>query len=140
MAALTADALYSRRGQPATSGEFGAGIPAGEKVFRGSLLAWNAAGTLQRIQTSSGVSFAGMSDRTLDNTAGSAALTVPPVTAMKGTWSLTVPSAVYANIGAPVYATDDGTCTLSSGSGANMQIGTLAGIEGGQTYVKLLNS
>lgn len=136
MAALTAGITPIRRGTPATRNEFGAVIPAGEKVFRGSLLAWTAAGKLVRIQTSGAVAFAGMCDRDLDNSASSAD-SATKVVAHKGTWGLTVPSATTGSVLAAVYATDDGTLTLSS-AGSPLQVGTLAGIESGQTYVSLL--
>lgn len=136
MAALTADANYSRRGPPA-AGEFGYPLAPGEKVFRGSLVGVNSSGQMIRLQTSTPVAFVGVADRFLDNTAGAAALSVPPVTALKGTWSLTVPAATVSNLHAAVYATDDGTLTLTAGS--NLQVGTLVGIEGGQTYVKIID-
>ena len=134
MSALTADALYPRRGAPRHN-EFGYSVAASEKVYRGSLVAINAAGTMQRIQTSGSVAFLGMAGQRLDNT-GSASASSAKIEALKGTWGIPVPSATAANINANVYATDDGTLTLTAGS--NLLVGTLVGIEGGLTYVSLL--
>jgi hypothetical protein len=135
--ALTAGITPARRGAPPTAGTFGGSVAIGEKIFRGGLISWNAAGTLQRLQTSGSVAFAGLASKDYDNTAGTAAASVG-VEALKGIYGLTVPSAVFANINASVYATDDGTLTLSSSSAT--LVGTLVGIENGQTYVKLLGS
>ena len=133
--ALTAGITPARRGAQPTAGVFGGPVAAGETIWRGGLLAWNAAGALQRIQTSGSVSFAGLASKDYNNAAGAAAAAVG-MEALKGTYALTVPSATYANVNANVYATDDGTLTLTASS--NMLVGTLAGIESGQTYVKLL--
>ena len=132
--ALTAGITPARRGPPPT-GSFGGAVAAGEQIWRGGLICWNASGNLQRLQTAGSVSFAGLASKDYNNTAGAAAASVQ-MEALKGTFALTVPSAVYANINAAVYATDDATLTLTAAS--NLQVGTLAGIENGQTYVKLL--
>jgi hypothetical protein len=135
--ALTAGYSPARRGAPPPAGIFGGPIAAGEQIWRGGMLCWNAAGSLQRLQTSGGVSFAGLASKDFNNTAGAAPVTFG-LEALQGTFALTVPTATFANIHAAVYATDDNTFTLTAGS--NMQIGTLAGIENGQTYVKLLGA
>ncbi|MGH2861662.1 MAG: hypothetical protein ACRDLT_09185, partial [Solirubrobacteraceae bacterium] len=63
------------------------------------------------------------------------------VAARKGCWALPVTSATVSNIGANVYATDDSACQLTApGSGYEAVIGTLAGIDNGQTYVLLAGS
>ena len=134
MTALVRDALYARRGFPARH-EFGYAVAIGEKVFRGSLVGINVAGTMQRIQTAGTVAFLGMAGQALDNTVGLVASGVK-IEALKGAWGIPVPGAVPANINASVYATDDGTLTLTVGS--NLLVGTLVGIEGGLTYVFLL--
>jgi hypothetical protein len=135
--ALTADVLYNRRGQPGRN-EFGYPLAPGEIVYRGSLVAVNASGQLQRIQTSGSVAFVGMADRQLSNVGNASALSTPPVTALKGTWGIAVPSATAANINATVYATDDNTLTLTAGS--NLAVGSLVGIENGLTYVQFTGS
>jgi hypothetical protein len=134
---LSAGINPARRGAPPTAGIFGGSVATGEKIFRGGLICWNAAGTLQRLQTGGSVSFAGLASKDYDNTAGTAPAAVG-MEALKGTFALTVPTAVYANVNANVYATDDGTLTLTAST--NMLVGTLAGIENGQTYVKLLGA
>ena len=136
MSALTGEVRYDRRGTPARN-VFGYPVAPGEKVWLGSLVGINASGQMQRIQTSGTVAFLGLSSQTLDNTASATASSII-VEAGKGTWALPVPSAAPANINAPVYATDDGTLTLSSN--ALGSVGTLVGIEGGRTFVNLIGS
>jgi hypothetical protein len=136
MTALAKDAIYPRRGAPGRN-EFGYAVAIGEKVFRGSLVAINAAGTMQRIQTASSLAFLGMSAQQLDNTSGAVASAVK-IEALKGTWGIPVPAATSANINANVYCTDDGTLTLTVGS--NLLVGILVGIEGGLTYVQFTGS
>ncbi len=137
--ALTQGISPPRRGAPPYGGTFGGEVPAGETIWRGGLLCWNAAGQLQRLQTAGAVSFAGMANRDYNNSTGA------PVSVgmegLKGTFGLTVPTATPANINANVYAIDDGTLTLTlPTTGFTGIVGTLAGIENGQTYVKLLGS
>ena len=136
--ALTAGYGPARRGAPPTAGVFGYPVAAGEQIWRGGLLALNAAGSCQRIQTSGSVVFHGLASKDYNNTASSAVSPIGAVEGLKGTFALTVPSATVSNIGAAVYATDDNTLTLTAST--NLQVGTLAGIENGQTYVKLLGS
>lgn len=134
--ALTSGIAINRRGPPSRN-EFGYPVAAGEQIWRGSLCAVNAAGSLQRMQTSGSVAFVGMSEQDFSNV-GSATVSAQKIVVRKGTWALTVTGATAANINAPVYASDDGTLTLTAGS--LLQVGTLAGIENGQTYVNLLGS
>ncbi len=117
---------------------FGYNVVSGIHVYAGALLMLNAATTLQRIQDAGGVAFAGVADRELDNSANSAASSGFVVAQRGIVIKLPVPSAGPANIGAPVYATDDATATLSSASGANPQIGFLAGFESGSTWVRIV--
>ena len=82
MSALTADLNLQRRGPPASGVTFGYPVAAGEKVFKGSIVGVNAAGSLQRPQTAGTVALVGVSDRNLDNTAG-ASVSAVPVEAMR---------------------------------------------------------
>jgi len=133
--ALTQGYAPARRGTP-VNGEFGYPVAAGEKVFRGGLLALTNAGTLVRVGNGAAVAFAGLSGADYDNSA-SAAVSPVAIEIKKGIYPLAVPSATTANVNAAVYATDDNTLTLTN-TGALLQVGTLAGIENGQTYVKLI--
>ena len=136
--ALSADALYARRGSGGSHNEFGYQVKAGEKIYLGAVVGVNSAGTLQKMQTSGTVALSlGLADRRLDNSAGSAA-SDGYVVILKGTWRIPVPSATAANIGAAVYVTDDGTFTLTSTDA--VAFGTLAGIDGGATYVRINGS
>lgn len=111
--ALSAGYSPQRRGAPPMGGAtFGGPVAAGEKIWRGGMLAWNANGQLQRLQTAGGVSFAGLASRDYDNSASGSASPPPYPEALKGVYALTVPSAGYGNVGQPVYATDDNTFTL----------------------------
>ena len=116
--ALTNDALVDRRGPLNTRNQFGYPVAAGEKIYRGGLIALNSSGYLVRIQTSGALIFAGLADRTLDNSA-SGSPSSDQVQALKGTWKLAVSGASYANIGAQVFASDDSTLGLA---------GALAGV------------
>ena len=137
--ALTADSPYPRRGQPGRN-DFGYPLAPGEQVYVGSLTCINASGQMIRVQTAGGVAFGGMADRNLSNVGNAAASSIS-VTGRTGTFALTVPSATYANIGASVYATDDNTLTLTAPTtGFTQAIGTLVGIENGQTWVQLVRS
>ena len=137
MAALTQGITPARRGAPPNAGIFGGPVAPGETIWRGGIICWNASGQLQRLQTAGSVSFAGMASKDYNNSASAAAASVG-MEALKGVFALTVPSATPANINASVYATDDATLTLTAST--NMLVGTLAGIENGQTYVKLLGT
>ena len=133
--ALLAGVNLDRRGPPPAGG-FGYPVAAGERVFKGGVVAVNAAGSLQRVQTAGSLVIVGIAHRDLDNTAGAAVSDIK-VEALKGIYSLTVPSATAANINAAVFATDDATLTLTQ-SGSLLAAGTLVGIESGQTYVKMI--
>lgn len=135
MAALAVDAVYDRRGGAVTRNEFAYPLAAGEKCFRGSFLALNSAGNLVRVQTAGAAVFQGIANRTLDNSAA-AVVSVDKVTPMKGTFAIPISGATAANIGATVYATDDGTPTLTN-SGSLLTVGTLAGIDAGKTYIAI---
>jgi len=93
---------------------FGGLVAAGEQIWRGGMICWNAGGALQRLQTAGSVSFAGMASKDYNNTASAVAACSPPMEALKGVYALTVPNAGFANIEQPVYATDDNTFTLSN--------------------------
>ena len=137
--ALSADFMPQRRGAPPSAGAiFGGAVAPGETVYMGGLVCWNSSGQLQRLQTTGSLSFAGLAAKHVANAGNASASAPPPLEALRGTFALNVPSATYANINANVYATDDGTLTLTAST--NMLVGTLAGIENGQTFVKLLGS
>ena len=138
MSALAANLKLQTR----STASFGYPIAAGLHVFAGALLALNAAGSLIRPQDAGAVSFAGIADREFDNSA-SAAVSIPGnggfVVAQRAqTVQLTVPAAVNANIGAPVYAVDDGTLTLTN-TGSLLTVGSLVGFENGLTWVRTVS-
>ena len=110
--ALTADFIPNRRGAPPNGVTFGYPIAPSEKVYRGSAMAVNSSGQAQRVQTSGSLALIGLAERAYDNTANAAA--GPAIEGMKGVYALTVSGASYGNIGQNVYATDDGTFSLSN--------------------------
>jgi hypothetical protein len=108
--------------------EFAYAVLGGETVYEGGLVALNAAGTLQRIQTAGSVVCAGIADGTrINSPAGN---DVRAVRCRKGTWQLNVAGATVANISQTVYATDDATVVLGGltatvvAGGANYGNGT----------------
>lgn len=132
--ALSADARYARRGSGGANNEFGYPVLAGETIYLGSVVGVNSAGTVQRMQTSGTEALSlGLADRNVNSLTSGVTVVI-----LKGTWRIPVPSATAANIGAAVYVTDDGTFTLSSSS--SVLFGTLAGIDGGATYVRINGS
>jgi hypothetical protein len=133
--ALTQNIAVSRRG-PARGDAFGYPIAPGETIYTGGITCVNAAGQAVRPPTSGAVAFAGIATNGWNNSASSAA--GPVIVAAGGTWALNVPGATVSNLWAKVYATDDGTLTLTAPtSGFEGAIGYLAGIDNGQTYVAL---
>ena len=111
--ALSANAKLRERMAP---GEFAYAPAAGVTVYEGALLALNAAGTVQPIQAAGSLVFAGIADGQRVNSPSGA--DVRPVRCRKGIWALTVAGATAANVGAPVYATDDNTVGLGGTSAA----------------------
>lgn len=141
--ALSADFIPARRGPAATRNEFGYPPAAGAVIYAGALLGLTAQATVKPVGTSGVVAFAGLADRA----SGTSSVPAQPyVGALKGTWALTVAGATAANVNAPVYATDDNTLTLAATSGSgtntvnNLAVGTLVGLDNGQTFVSLLGS
>ncbi len=133
--ALTSSTNPRRRGY-AVGDTFGYPVAPSEVVYTGGLTGINAAGQAQRIQTAGTVAFIGIATKGVNNT--TVAAPGDNVIATFDTYALTVPSATPANINAPVYASDDNTLTLTlPTTGFTGKVGYLAGIEGGQTYVKL---
>jgi hypothetical protein len=122
--ALTAGVGPQRRGAPPISGIYGGLVAASEQIWRGGMICWNAAGTLQRLPTSGSVAFAGMASKDYNNTASSVAACSPPMEALKGTFALTVPNAGFINLRQPVYATDDNTFTLTNALTATHALGS----------------
>ncbi len=131
---LSTGITIARRGPP-RNGEFGYPVAPGEKVFSGGAVGLNAAGQMVRPQTSGCVVLIGIADRTLDNSA-SAVASDERVVAMRGTFALAVTGGTASKITAAVYASDDNTFTVTN-SGSLLAVGTLAGIEGSQTYVQI---
>lgn len=119
--ALTQGTKIWRLGPPA-NGAFGYQVAAGEQVWRGSIVALNAAGTLQRVQTAGSIVVVGLCAEDYDNTAN-AAPSPDYVPVERGWWNLAPNGAKAANINQPVYATDDATVTLTPPVAASMDAG-----------------
>jgi hypothetical protein len=133
--ALTGNITVRRRG-PARGAAFGYPVAPGEKIYAGGLVCVNSSGQMVRPQTSGAVAFVGLAQAGYDNSASASA--GPTIVAANDEYALTVPSATPSNINAKVYATDDGTLTLTApGSGFAGVVGYLIGIDNGQTYVEV---
>lgn len=91
--------------------DFGGLVPQGVHVYAGALCAWTATGGVVPVQNAGAVAFAGLADGERDNTQGTE---LRPLTCRKGVWAIAVPGAGHANIGQPVYASDDNTASLGS--------------------------
>lgn len=134
--ALTQNITVSRRG-PVRSDAFGYPVAPGEVIYTGGLFGVNASGQAVRIQTAGIVAFAGIALNGVNNVSSSSASGTQAV-GSTDTFALNVPGATPANINAKVYATDDGTLTLTAPtSGFEGMVGFLVGIDNGQTYVKV---
>jgi hypothetical protein len=131
--ALVQNITLARRGPPRGSA-FGYPVAPGEKIYTGGVCCINSSGQLVRPQTAGAVTCVGIAQSGYDNTAS--ASPGPVIVTAFDTFALTVPSATPSNINAKVYATDDGTLTLTlPGSGFTGMVGYLAGIDNAQTYV-----
>lgn len=142
--ALSAGFNLTRRGAATGRSDFGYPVAPGVTIWRGGIMGLNASGQLQPIQTAAGtvngvvltacVAFAGIAQQDYNNLSGVSVGAI--VVAMRQSFALTVPGAAFINIGAPVYAVDDGTTTLTlPTTGFTGPIGTLSGIDNGQTFV-----
>jgi hypothetical protein len=137
--ALTQNITVARRG-PQRGIAFGYPVAPGEVIYTGGLFGVNSSGQAVRIQTAGIVAFVGLATVGVSNIGSSSASADFAVGAFDD-FALTVPSATFANINAPVYATDDGTLTLTAPTtGFTGKVGYLAGIENGQTYVRIQGS
>lgn len=137
--ALTSGFAMPRRGAR-RGNSFGYPVAPGEQVWRGGYVCLNASGQIVRPQTSGAAVPGGICSQDYWNV-GNSSPGAQNIELMEGCFPLTVPGATAANIGANVYATDDNTFTLTQpGSGFEVAIGVLAGIDNGQTYVLLARS
>lgn len=129
MANLTAD----RNLQERLSRRFGYKVKAGVRIYRDAILAVTAAGLLVKPGDAGAVAVVGLAPTAGDNTNGADGdIVLEP---RRGIFPLTVPTATHAHIKAPVYCTDDNTLTLTAST--NLAVGTLVGIENGQTWVEV---
>jgi hypothetical protein len=136
--ALTGNIAPRRRGY-ARGDAFGYPAAPNEVVYVGGLTCINAAGQSQRVQTAGSVAFIGLATTGVNNSGKASA--GDNVVASFDTYALTVTGATPSNIGEPVYATDDNTLTLAApATGFTGKVGYLAGIDNGQTYVRLTNA
>ncbi|GAB0119474.1 hypothetical protein [Acidisoma sp. 7E03] len=134
--ALAADRVLDFRAV-APHGRYGYAVQAGFKVYRGSIVALCGDKTIVPAGAASpnpaAVKVVGVASHQQDNTSG----------ALPGAWSGSGLVEVYrgwialpfdaapagTNIGAPVYAVDDQTVSLSSSSNTRLQVGVLDGFD-----------
>jgi hypothetical protein len=135
--ALTQGVKIDRRGPP-SAGSYGYLVAPGEQVWRGSIVALNAAGQIQRVQTAGSVVIVGICSRDYSNV-GNASASPDYVVVERGRWAFSPTGIAADSIGASVYATDDSTTTLASGGGA-LLFGVVDGIDQGTPYVFVVGS
>jgi hypothetical protein len=92
-------------------------LDAGSKIYKGTFVFVRANGYAWPGRSTTSITdvFVGIAYETVDNTSGAAGAASIRVE-REGSYVFGLASAVQANIGAPVYATDDQTLTLTSGS------------------------
>ncbi|MFT8422074.1 MAG: hypothetical protein ABF479_17425 [Gluconacetobacter sp.] len=149
--ALTADRKLDRLATVPRTPEFGGVVAAGYALWRGSIAAVCADGTLVPAGAtgtpSAPVGVLGLAEHQQINTPnfpgmGQFVGGATPVKCEKGAWALpfdVAPS--WANLNAPVYAVDDQTVSLTQtpeGASARLLVGTLIGFDlGGTPYVEI---
>lgn len=147
--------------------EFGHGVAAGFRVYRGSIVAVCAGGTIVPAGStgipSQPVAIVGLARQFKDNSQAGSVLNGDmagphPIWVKKGCYALPFDTApTWADLGKPVYAVDDESVSLSAGGAApvvsggtasepastasstRLQVGTLAGLElDGTPYVLIV--
>lgn len=122
MPAATQDVVRPRRAGP----EFGYPVAANARVWRDTLAAIRADGTLVPAGTAGGVAVVGLPEQTVDNRDGPAPSA--PVRCRRGVFAFAAVGVAPASIGAVVYALDDNTVT-TDGTGGRLRAGVVVGIE-----------
>lgn len=132
--------------------EFGHATAVGFRVYRGSIVAVCQDGTILPAASANPpspmVAIAGVCRDFRDNTGSAIVADMvgdEPVQVMRRTFALPFDVApTWANVGAPVYAVDDETVTLTENAGTEaapvnrLQVGTLVGFDlSGTPYVKI---
>lgn len=98
------------------------------KIYKGSLVAFNTAGYATGAADTSGFTFAGIAYETVDNSAGAAgALSIR--VKRRGVVELNfTASAVQANVGLPVYMSDDNTVALVATTTNDVLVGRIVAL------------
>ena len=129
MTAMTKDKVRREREGRA----YGYPVLGGLQIFFGSLVAITAAGKAVPVGHTDGQHCVGLAKNSADNRDDDA--DPPFVEAVKGVYALDFDTApTHADIKKPVYAVDDGTVTLTSGT---LLVGTLDGIDGTEFFVRI---
>jgi len=148
--ALVADRALDRLATPSRTPEFGGTVASGYTLYRGSIAVVCADGTLVPAGSantpSAMVAVLGIAEHQQINTAnfpgiGSFVGGGTSVKCERGSFALPFDAApTWANFGAPVYAVDDQTVSLTqtpSGGSARLQVGVLIGFVGTVPYVEI---
>lgn len=88
-------------------------------IYKGALCKINAAGFLAPCAAEAGSQFAGISYEEIDNSVGAAGAIECRVIKV-GSFVLTIAGATQADVGSPVYATDDQLVTTTSATNAQL--------------------
>jgi len=112
---------------------FGYPVKAGIRFFGRAIVAVTAAGLAVPAAHADAIAIVGLAEFHVDNRDGADGdLTV---TAIRDTRGFEF-EATFADIGKPVYATDDATLTLDA-TGGKLKVGTIAGLGDGRTWVSV---
>lgn len=112
-------------------------LAAGAKALAGGI-AVLAAGYAKPGTTAVNLTAVGMFTSTVDNTGGAAGAKRAPVEEGEFLFAIAAADPVtQTDVGTDVYIVDDETVAKTSGSNTRSRAGKLAGIEGGQAWVKI---
>lgn len=133
MAATTQD-----RNTPFKDGELiVAPVAAGVKILAGTIVAANAAGFAAPGATSATLSYLGMADANVDNTAGADGAVGVPVRRGKAFKWLndSVDPVTQASLGRPCFIVDNQTVAKTNGTNTRSQAGIVVGLEADGVWV-----
>jgi len=112
---------------------FGYPVKAGIRFFGRAIVAVTAAGLAVPAAHADAVAIVGLAEFHVDNRDGvDGDLTVTAIRDTRGFEFV----AAFADIGKPVYATDDATLTLDA-TGGKLKVGTIAGLGDDRTWVSV---
>ena len=134
MSALVKDRLYKRR----NGSEFAAPVAAATVMFEGGIVCLNAGGLAVPGQTALNLTAVGITQKRVDNSQGAAGAL--NVAYERGTFNFVIDPAdpvTLANVGSPVFMTDDNTVSRTNGAGTKSPAGLLVDVDANSAWVKI---